>query len=418
MRSDRSSIPPLWTCPIRHVLAAILFAAPAGCAAPECADRDYRDAECRVLAENELAALDLGELAARFVEPGAADDGGWIAAGVLTRAAPDELRARVAAPGRFGLRLSGAGPLALVLDNVDPQAEVLARVGGVDTPIPPGAGLRRRAAIDLSPGTDVEILGARACPDRFRLAVVGDIQENRAQLERILARLGDERAAAEAAGEALVGLLLLGDISQHGRAEELAAARDLLGLGPVPVVVGVGNHDVSDASAPQFNRAFGPGNLAFSICSLRVAQLDSGDAALAPSIEARLPDLLDRGDARFHLVATHYPPYAGRTGGGWASERQAERLLVEAAIQGSDAVLAGHVHDILSFPAIPVGDRRVREYIVGTGGADQGAGLPRYGYLRLRFAGRMEACFVEVPPAGAGGPLQAPPDGVPACATP
>ena len=42
---------------------------------------------------------------------------------------------------------------------------------------------------------------------------------------------------------------------------------------------------------------------------------------------------------------------------------------------------------------------------MGTAGADQGAGLARYGYLRLGFkaAAGVSACFVEVPPPGTGG---------------
>lgn len=392
--------------------------APAGCVAPECADPDYRDPECRVLVENELAALRAPDgLDVRFVDPEAPDAGGWVAAGLVTRTAPSEVHARVAAPGSFALRVGGAGALTLVLDNVDPAATVVARFAGQELPIAGGAGLRRAVTLDLSPETEVEIRGTRACPPRFRLAVTSDLHGNLEQTARILRRLAEERAAAEAAGEALVGLVILGDLSPDGTIDQLAAARDALEASPVPVAAGIGNHDVVDGDGPTFNRTFGPGNYAFSVCDLRAAQLDTGAGGLAPSIEARLPELLDRRGARFQVVGTHIPPYPGRTGGGWASERQAERLLVEAAIQDNDAVLAGHVHAVLSFPLIPVGDARVREFVVGTGGGDQGAAASRFGYLRLRFAEELEACFVEVPPAG-GEPLPRPPDGVPRCSAP
>lgn len=401
-----------------HVLAslALAAAAPAGCAAPECADPDYRDPECRLLAENALATLRTADgLEVRFVDPAAPDAEPWTAAGLVELAAPGEVVARVAAPGEFALRVAGAGPLALTLDNVDPDAEVVARLAGQELPIAAAAGLRRRLAVELAPGTTLEIRGTRRCPDRFRVAVTGDVQGNTLQLARILQRLSAEHDEAAAAGEALVALVLLGDVSAHGEPAELLELRALLAASPVPVAVGVGNHDVVDAEAPRFNRVFGPGNYAYSVCSLRGAQIDSGTGVLAPSLEARLPALLDRGAARFHVVGTHIPPYPGRTGGGWASERQAELLLVEAAIQRSDAVLAGHVHTVMSFPRIPVGDGHLREYIVGTGGGGQGAGVPRFGYLRLQFAETLTACFVEVPPTGADGPLQGAPAGVPLC---
>lgn len=407
------------TLPLRYVLSVLSLAPLApGCAAPECADPDYRDPECRVLAENQLAALRTADgLEVRFVDPAAPDAEPWTAAGLVSLAAPGEVVARVAAPGEFALRVTGSGPVALTLDNVDPAAEVVARVAGEALELPARAGLQRRIALELEPGSTLEIRGTRRCPERFRLAVTADVQGNTLQLARILARLAAERDEAAASGEALVGLMMLGDGTEHGRREQFRELRAALDASPVPVAVGVGNHDIVDAGAPRFNEAFGPGSYAFSVCSLRAAQLDSGNGELAPSLEARLPALLDRGAARFHVIGTHMPPYPGRTGGGWASERQAELVLVEAAIQGSDAVLAGHVHSVMSFPRIPVGDVRLREYIVGAGGAGQGAGLPRYGYLRLRFAEALDVCFVEVPPAGADGPLQGAPDGVPLCAS-
>jgi hypothetical protein len=97
----------------------------------------------------------------------------------------------------------------------------------------------------------------------------------------------------------------------------------------------------------------------------------------------------------------HHPPYPGLTGAGWNREDFAEYALVEFAAADVDLVLAGHSHALHDFPDIRIGEHELREIIVGTAGAYQGIGVPRYGYLRLRFDGdALTPCFVEVPPAG------------------
>ena len=82
----------------------------------------------------------------------------------------------------------------------------------------------------------------------------------------------------------------------------------------------------------------------------------------------------------------------------------------------ADLIVAGHYHALRQFFA-PVGDAMIRQIIAGTGGADQGLGIPRYGYLRVELsAGNMETCFVEIPPLGSPGPLHDPADSpVPYC---
>ena len=62
--------------------------------------------------------------------------------------------------------------------------------------------------------------------------------------------------------------------------------------------------------------------------------------------------------------------------------------------------------------AQPVGDVVLSEVIVGTGGAYQGVGIPRYGYLRVELDDDTHAltrCFVEVPPVGYAEPPNEPP---------
>jgi 3',5'-cyclic AMP phosphodiesterase CpdA len=234
---------------------------------------------------------------------------------------------------------------------------------------------------------------------------MGDVQTNPAQLERIVEHLHAEAEEAEDAGEPLLGVLLLGDVTEMSRLSEFQVVAEALRNMPVPTAVIPGNHDTFARERALYNRTFGPGNYTFDLCGTRVALLDSGSGGLADSIQGRFPELLARADDQDHLVvATHYPPYAGRTGAGWGREDQAHHLMVELAMQEADLVLSGHVHALHDYPRIPVGSTTVHAVIVGTAGADQGLGTARYGYLRISIADDIELCFVEVPPPGAAGP--------------
>lgn len=401
-----------------HVLTAL--AMQPGCSpGPECGNPDYSDPECRVLAENELARVRAGDGATvRFVDPAAPDGDGWIAAGLVTAGEPGRFVARVAGLGPFALRVEAAGPLTLVLDNVDPAARVTVSGPGGEIEVAARTGLSRQVVLDMAPGTEALVAGERACPPRFRLAAVGDIQTNPLQFERILERLVEEEAAAAALGEPLLGLLLLGDLSESARAEEFDRVAALLAKSPVPVAATPGNHDIVFPTAPLFSEYFGPGNYAFALCGVRVAMLDTASGSIAASVEARLDELLDHGEARFLLAGTHYPTYTGFNADGWSREDQAQHLMVELARHGADALLAGHLHALRHYPSVPIGDLRLREVIVGTGGAQQGLGAPRFGYLRLGFGEAMSTCFVEVPPPGVDGPLHGSVPGVPMCDAP
>lgn len=410
---------------IQHVvLAAATSASTHACTQPECASPDYANAECRVLAENELARILTGEgIEIRFQEPGAEDARSWIASGLVRETAPGQVTLRVAGPGAFAVSLEPSGlvpsTLAVVLENVDAQAVVTIEQDGAQTTVPlPAEGVTRREF-------DVTIGGARTvwirggpppCPERFRLAVTADIQTNPWQFERIVDRLVAEAKTASARGEPLVGLVIAGDLSESSRDDEFETLAPILGRVPFPVAVTAGNHDIYRPLHPMFNRNFGPGNYTFTVCDVHVAMLDSGSGAIARSVQARLPELLDRGDATHLLAVMHHPPYPGITGSGWSREDVAAQAMVEFAAAGVDLVLAGHNHALRDFDGIAIGDSSLREIVVGTGGAYQGVGVPRYGYLRLEFDGdEMTPCFVEVQPPGLDEPASDPLPGLPYC---
>jgi 3',5'-cyclic AMP phosphodiesterase CpdA len=257
-----------------------------------------------------------------------------------------------------------------------------------------------------------------ACPTRIRIAALADVQTNPGQFARIVERLQTERELAAEAGELLAGVILAGDLTEHSREDEFRVFEQMLESASVPFALTPGNHDVFEPSQPSFNQHFGPGNYVFEVCGVRVAMLDTGSGALADSVVARLPELFDRGGATHLLTAMHHPPYAELTGFGWSREDLASITLGEFVLQGGELVVAGHGHLLREFTDVPISGARIREVIVGTAGAVQGAGQPLYGYVRLTFeADTLEACFVEVPPPGAV-PHQNTPTTIPMCDAP
>lgn len=377
------------------------------CAQPECITINYADAECRVIAENEHARLRTASGAeVRFLTAGARTLTAWDATGLLAQEADGTVAARVAGLGQFTLAIrrdvDGPDAVPVVLRNVDARATVRVGPDGEGSVIDAGpAGATERTVTVPLPNTEpVFIEGELACPSRFRLVLAADIQTNPDQFARIVEAMRAEWAESLDTDEPLVGLLIPGDITEASRDEEFARIHEILAALPFPVAMTPGNHDIYRPNRPHFTGNFGPGNHAFTVCRTHVTLLDSGSGSLAPSVEARLPALLDPAGASFSVLGVHHPPYAGWTGAGFSQEDQAARLLVEAALAGVDLVVAGHSHALVEFPDVPVGDVRMREIISGTAGAYQGVGPPRYGYVRLTFGTSIEACFVEVTPPG------------------
>jgi Calcineurin-like phosphoesterase len=389
-----------------HVLTLGLAAVLTSCGQTECSTPDYSRAECRVLAENELARLRSSTgVEVRVQSANATDDREtWLAEGRV-RERGDVIQVRIAHMGDFAVSLrdtTGEGQVRLLeLDNVHPEATLVGSSNVVELA---AAGLGRQLEITIPPNGVTWVRGSLTpvCPTRVRIAALADVQTNPGQFARIVERLQRERDFAAEAGELLVGVIFAGDLTEHSRVDEFREFEGLLEAASVPFALTPGNHDVYEPAQPSFNQFFGPGNYAFEVCGVRVAMLDTGSGALAESIIARLPELFDRRDARHMITAMHHPPYAELTGFGWSREDLASITLGEFVMQGGDLVVAGHGHLLREFADISIADGSVRELIIGTGGAVQGAGQPLYGYVRLTFVGTdVETCFVEVPPPGA-----------------
>ncbi|MCA9657554.1 MAG: metallophosphoesterase [Myxococcales bacterium] len=409
------------------IALALALASLHSCAQPECVVPNYTDPECRVIVENELARLDAASgVEVRFVDPRGSDLD-WDALGLVEEPAAGSVRARVASVGDFALRIRGdadeARTVDLELTNVDPRAVL--RVGpvgdldsGITLPQPGEPLLRRQLSVDVDAGAEVELRGELPCPERFTLAFVGDIQTNPTHFERILERIREDGEAAADAGAPLLGMVIVGDLTEWSNDEEFFKIRALLGNAPAPVAVTAGNHDIFRGAVAIYNSYFGPANYNFDVCGARVAMIDTASARLASSIEGRLGELVGRGDADLLIMATHYPPHWGLSGDGWSREDQPQLLLAELALAEADLIVAGHQH-ALRDSIIHVGGRDLRQIIVGTGGADQGLGVARFGYLRLRVdpSAGITPCFVEVPPPGWAGPANEPLASLPYCDT-
>jgi hypothetical protein len=371
----------------------------AGCTHSECERGDYSSAECRVLAENENARMRTSSgVEVRFQSPGANLADTWQALGLVTEIDEGVVRLRPATLMNFAISLepSEDTTLTVVLDNVAPDTIVrMGPVGSeVDTPFNDVL-LSRTLNVDLTDDT-IWIRGERPCPADYRLVAAGDVQTNPDQFERVVEDLHRQKAEADEAGQPLLGFLLLGDVVQDPNDSEFERIEDILVRSPIPVSVLPGNHDIYGDSFGLYNRWFGPGNYAFDVCRTRVAMLDSGGGDLAPSVEARLPELLDKGDRDFLIGGTHYPAYADRTGAGFRDSMQATYLLSEAARNGMDRLLTGHVHYWAEYPAIDTGSGLLHEIITGTAGANQGSGSPHYGVTRLTFTDSVDSCFDEL----------------------
>jgi len=389
---------------VTAILALPLLAG--GCAVEPCVFGEYGLAECRVAAADYYAAVLTSEdVTLRFHQPAATDATEVEALGLLQEMAGGVVRARPAGLMDFALSIdpgeSGAAEVDVLLDNIAPDTVLSLGPAGSEVDLPGVAGGNRRQVVVPLDGEVVWLRGRRECPRAYRLAAGGDIQTNPLQFERILDALHVEAEEAEAAGQPLLGFLLLGDLADGPSESDMAHVEALLARSPVPVSTTPGNHDVHGDGYAIYNRHFGPGTYAQAVCDTKLTLLDSGTADLAPSVQSGLPELLDREGFDTLVAASHYPAWPGRTGNGWGEEDSSWYLLSELVRNDTDLFVAGHYHSWEEMEDIAVGDGSLDQIITGTLGASQGAGMPSYGFTRLVFTRQgVRGCFVEVPPPG------------------
>ncbi len=391
---------------MRSAALLLLVLLVAGCSARrDCAQGDYGGSECRELTAWDLADRAEGGYLLRFQEPLEPSREGLAPVGMFL----GEEGATVARQGTLGPfqisidaeQASEPRDLELELRNVDPRLRIIASqevwpMQEVSFVAEEGS-LQRSATLPLEPGEPWTIRATLTCPERYRLAMVGDIQHGVDIFEQVAAALWTERAAAAEADEPLMGLVIVGDLSDEALLEEFEELHRILAEAPVPTVATPGNHDVTFDEPDLYTWQFGSGNLDFDLCGGRVVVLDTADGALAPTVETRLDRMLATPEEEALVVGTHLPPFSDRFGNGWTHEDQQSRLLAELALAGADLVVAGHVHNLVEEVAVPVGDRTIHQVIAGTAGGGQGMLAPRYGFLRVTVDGdAVERCFVQV----------------------
>ena len=163
--------------------------------------------------------------------------------------------------------------------------------------------------------------------------------DSEADLARAVARAGELAPLPEV-------VLVSGDLSEHGEADEYARVHELLAPLGAPVLALPGNHDDTATLREAFPAT------AHEDGSIRVLTLDSrrpgrDDGALGAEQLARLDGDLAGGDARPAIVALHHPPLA--TGmpfldGIGLDPGDGAELAAIAARHGVARIVAGHVH--------------------------------------------------------------------------
>jgi 3',5'-cyclic AMP phosphodiesterase CpdA len=198
-------------------------------------------------------------------------------------------------------------------------------------------------------------------------------------------------------------VVVTGDLTQHARAAEFAAAQAWLAGLRVPLSVQPGNHDL-----PWFDpvaRLFDPYRRFRRLADAVARPLALADVAVIPlkttaraqlrlnwaegrvgrrSLQRALVALAGRHPAKLALIACHHPlvdlpmmQVAGRT-------RNGAQALAALAAAGADAILSGHVHDGFAL-AHTVDGRTLR--LIGAGTLSERRRQTPPSYNRLAIAG-------------------------------
>lgn len=176
-------------------------------------------------------------------------------------------------------------------------------------------------------------------------------------------------AHALARHEDATALMLLGDLTHHGKADQYHRLKEALGANRLPLYATLGNHDVPKnfaASFPEQMSGEGFAHHSFDLGGLTVLLLDTFDhggnvrkhAGWLCARRLRWLDLqLAAAGNRPLLVACHHPPFLTGFEG-----MDAIRLINSAALMdrlraypGPTHLLCGHVHRTISGQADGVG---------------------------------------------------------------
>ena len=177
------------------------------------------------------------------------------------------------------------------------------------------------------------------------------------------ARLKDVLHTAILAHPDAAGLILMGDLTHHGRPEEYDVLRHILADLEIPVVLMVGNHDKRDVFFAAFPDApktrSGHVQTTWDLGNHRIITLDSLDGPPYPDGHhagrlcadriAYLQDALDTKGDRHALICVHHPPFAtGIVGMDQIKLADGDRFLNILRNYSDVHLLCGHVHRTIS----------------------------------------------------------------------
>jgi 3',5'-cyclic AMP phosphodiesterase CpdA len=177
--------------------------------------------------------------------------------------------------------------------------------------------LRRSTPLHLNISALREIQNSLKGKNNFSFVVIGDTQKSFKSFRKIL----QQRKA-----DKFDFIVHVGDFTSSGRHTQYMNMVRFLKDSAVPVVCGIGNHDISNRGPECFAHFFGPLNFYFDIASFRFIFINNTKKEFIPDIHALAGTVINykpqRGmeaeqiayleqlisDSRSHFIFIHTPP--------------------------------------------------------------------------------------------------------------
>jgi 3',5'-cyclic AMP phosphodiesterase CpdA len=137
-------------------------------------------------------------------------------------------------------------------------------------------------------------------------------------------------------------VVVAGDVTKYGYAEEYKIFSDIIAKIRAPVIVGVGNHDVQADGKALYERLYGPTDFAFAWRGYEFVFFDDN----ARGIPNGVPDwewldsaMSSAGDSLRIVPVCHAPPYTDQL-----DSSQSQRLVDLYTKNRAVIVIGGHTH--------------------------------------------------------------------------